>query len=204
MGICYIFGAGEYDGFEIDKKDGDIIIAADGGLKYLFQSGISPDYVIGDFDSLGYIPDSGNVIKLDPVKDVTDMFSAVEKGTRLAYNEFVIYGGTGGREDHTLANYQLAAYLAEKGCSVTLVNGKKRIIAISDGSVCFDEDKKGYISVFAHSDICTGVTLSGLKYPLENAVLRNTFALGVSNEFTGVKSSVSVKKGILIIMYTEN
>ncbi len=204
MKTCFIFGAGECESAEIKKNEYDIIIAADGGYETALKNGIKPDYVIGDFDSLGYIPESENIIKLKPEKDFTDMYSAVEKGIKLGYKRFVIYGATGGRADHTLANYQLAAMLAEKGCNAELINGKQVVAALHNGEMRFDKSLKGYISVFAHSDVCTGVYEKGLKYELENAELKNTFALGVSNEFIGKESIVSVETGTLIIIYNHS
>ncbi len=204
MKTCYIFGAGECESAEVKKNESDIVIAADGGYEAALRNGIKPDYVIGDFDSLGYVPENENIIKLKPEKDFTDMYSAAEKGIELGYKSFVIYGATGGRADHTLANYQLAAMLAEKGCKAELINGKQVVTALHNGELCFDKIPKGYISVFAHSDICTGVYEKGLKYELENAELKNTFALGVSNEFIGKESCVSVKNGTLIIIYNRS
>lgn len=203
MKTCCVIGAGECKCFDFEKKDGDLIIAADGGYSVLEKCGIKPDYVIGDFDSLGYIPNEADVIKLKPEKDFTDMHSAVEKGIELGYTDFVIFGAIGGREDHTLANYQLIASLAERGINAVLVNGCRRITAIHNTSKCFSSGHKGYISVFSHSDVSTGVTLEGLKYPLNEVELKNTFALGVSNEFTGIESKISVKNGTLIIIYNE-
>lgn len=201
MKTCCVIGAGECESFDFRKENGDIIIAADGGYEVLKKNGITPDYVIGDFDSLGYIPDGEKTIRFRPEKDFTDMFSSVEKGIELGFENFLIYGATGGREDHTLANYQLVASLAERGFNAVLINGNRRVTAIHNSSKLFSQDYKGYISVFSHSDVSEGVSLEGLKYPLDNVSLKNTFALGVSNEFLGIESRVTVKKGTLLLIY---
>ena len=199
MRICYIVGAGECDRIDFQKKKDDMIIAADGGYRYLLSANIKPDIVIGDFDSLGEIPTDDNVIRLNPVKDITDLNAAVEIGIEKGYEEFVIYGATGGRLDHSIANIQLLASLSKKGVKACIRNGKTFITAVANGSICFDSSFEGYISVFAHTDICENVCVNGLKYSLENATLTNDFALGVSNEFTGKDSLISVEKGVLII-----
>lgn len=201
MGICYIIGAGDCDKLNINKNDGDLIIAADGGLKHLENAGIEPDIIIGDFDSLGRIPDAENVIKLNPVKDITDMNAAAEIGIEKDYSEFHIFGGCGGRIDHTIANIQLAASLAEINKKVFVYNGETVITAVCNDSISFSEDYKGYISVFSHSDECTGLSIKGLKYTLENATLKNSFPLGVSNEFIGCKSKITVNNGTALIVY---
>ncbi|MGN0597157.1 MAG: thiamine diphosphokinase [Ruminiclostridium sp.] len=201
-GICYIIGAGSFYDDNISPEEKDYVIAADGGYRYTESLGIKPDVVIGDFDSLGETPDFPHVIKLKPEKDRTDIAEAVELGIEKGYSLFRIYGGTGGsRTDHTVANFQLLAYLSSRGMQGFLYGENEVFTAITDSEITFSPSARGYISVFAHSNICEGVTLKGLKYPLENYTLSNNIALGVSNEFTGVESSVSVKKGTLLIAY---
>ncbi len=203
MGICYIVGAGECPKLDFNKKDDDFVIAADGGCAYLERHGIMPDLIIGDFDSLESAPSGDNVIRLNPVKDITDMDAAVKEGVKRGYSEFCLYGACGGRIDHTLANIQLVASLAQNKMRAYIRNGPQVITAVCNGSLCFDSSYKGYISVFAHSDKCEGVCLKGLKYPLENAVLTNSFPLGVSNEFLGIESEIIIGKGTAIMIYTE-
>lgn len=200
MSVCCIVGAGDCDSFDFKKQEGDIIIAADGGYNHLKKFNISPDIVIGDFDSLGYIPDNISFIKLPKEKDVTDMYAAAEMGIDRGYKEFLIYGACGGRLEHTISNIQLAAMLADKGKKCVIKDCKTKIIAVRNGTIEFDDTNKGYISVFSHSDKCSGVTIKGLKYVLENTTLTNVFPIGVSNEFIGEKSSVTVDNGTLIII----
>ena len=201
MSVCYIVGAGECDSLPIEKTDGDIVIAADGGLKHLERFGVKPDIIIGDFDSLGLIPEGDKVIRLKPEKDVTDMYAAVEVGMEYGCDRFEIFGAMGGRFDHSLANIQLAVSLAEKRISHVVRGNGFSVVAVRNGGIPFFSDMKGYISVFSHSDVCKGVTIKGLKYELENAELSNSFSLGVSNEFTGKDSSISVENGTLVIIY---
>ncbi len=204
MGICYIVGAGDCPVLDIEKKNGDFLIAADGGYRYCKQNKLVPDAVIGDFDSLGYTPEGDNIIKLNPVKDVTDMYAAAQVGIEKGFCEFVIYGATGGRIDHTLANIQLVASLSQKGCNAKLVDGKTVITAITNGSVSFDSSYRGFISVFSHTDKCEGVTISNMKYTLKNGCITNSFPLGVSNEFIGGNSMISVEKGTAIIVFNKS
>lgn len=199
-GICYIVGAGENYGLDFSPRPHDIVIAADAGLRYLEQAEIGADLVIGDFDSLQHIPRHPNVRKLEAEKDDTDMLAAVREGLKLRYGRFHIYCGMGGRIDHTLANLQLLAFLSQSGKRGLLFNKTNVITAITDQTLAFREIASGVISIFSCTDQSTGVTLQGLKYPLNNAVLTNTFPLGVSNEFTGRKSAITVKDGTLLIV----
>lgn len=201
QGICYVVGAGENYGLDFVPEQGDYVIAVDGGYEYLEQAGIVIDMAVGDFDSLRQRPRHANVISLNAEKDDTDMRAAVWEGLRRGYGMFHIYGGTGGRMDHTIANMQLLAELSQKGKQGFLFGRDCVMTALTNGELLFPEGIWGYVSVFAHSDQAVGVTLSGLKYPLKDAVLKNTYSLGVSNELRGQKSKISVEKGTLLISY---
>lgn len=199
-GTCYVVGAGENFGLNFSPLPHDMVIAADAGLLYLEQAEIFADLVIGDFDSLKHIPQHPNVRKLEAEKDDTDMLAAVREGLKLGYERFHIYCGMGGRIDHTLANLQLLAFLSQSGKRGLLFDKTNVITAITDQTLAFREIASGVISIFSCTDKSTGVTLQGLKYPLNNAVLTNTFPLGVSNEFTGRESAVTVKDGTLLVV----
>ncbi|MCL2126517.1 MAG: hypothetical protein FWH33_11115 [Oscillospiraceae bacterium] len=99
--ICYIVAAGENFGLDFAPRHNDYVIGVDGGLRYLEQSHIKPDMIVGDFDSLQYNPTYPNVITLSKEKDCTDTYAAVQNGLRLGYTNFHLYCCTGGRIDHT-------------------------------------------------------------------------------------------------------
>lgn len=198
--ICYIVGAGEDYGMNFSLRSGDFLIAADGGFSLLSKIGMKTDLVVGDFDSLGgEIPENARVLPAE--KDVTDVFEAVRLGMERGFKIFVIYGGTGGRADHTFANIQILAHIAKRGMRGFLVDAESVFTVIENDEINFDEDFFGFVSVFSLTDFSEGVTERGLKYSLENAVLENTFPLGVSNEFTGERACVSVEKGQLLVVY---
>ena len=199
--ICYIVGAGENHGLDFYVNDGDYVIAADGGVRYLQKRGIDPDLIIGDFDSLGEIPAQTNVVILEGEKDDTDTLAAVREGLARGYDIFYVYCGTGGRFEHTLANIQILGYLAKIGRSGFLVEHDSIITVISDGSIGFDESCVGYVSVFSYSETAVKVSIKGLKYEIENATLTNTFPIGTSNEFIGTGSTISVGSGSLVIVF---
>ena len=201
--ICYIFGAGEYYLPPENPNSEDLVIAADGGYAYLKSIDITPDIVIGDFDSLGYVPCEVKTIALPAEKDVTDTAAAIETGWSKGYRVFCIYGGTGGRIDHTLANIQCVADIAIKGGRAYLIDKDCIITAVHNGEINFKAMSNGYISVFSHSSVSVGVNEKGLKYALSDARLSNSYHLGVSNEFTGERSLISVKDGTLIIIYSK-
>jgi thiamine pyrophosphokinase len=203
MDKCIIAGAGYCDVNDI-KEDG-YVIAADGGIDYLMKVGIKPNLVIGDFDSASSrYSEYGFETKTFPVeKDDTDMMLAIKEGLERGYRDFVIYGGMGGRFDHTFANLQCLYYLINHGAKGRLVGQKGSFVTmIKDGSINFSarEYQKGRkISVFAFDGIAYGVTEKGLKYTIENATINTDFPIGVSNEFIGVDAYIKVDDGILMI-----
>lgn len=199
MKRAFIFGGGAYDELFPELFPEDIIIAADAGRKILDERGITPHITVGDFDSFGNIPD-GDAIVLPVEKDVTDSHAASDIAIEKGCEEIYIYGGMGGRPDHTFANYTLLSYLLGKGVKAFLVGEGYSISLIRDSS-CVLYGKKGQtVSVFSWSEKCEGVSLKGLKYPLCEATLSNGFALGVSNSFLEDTAEISVKKGTLLIM----
>ncbi len=203
MRSCHIVGAGPmYRRFPRPAK-GDLVIAADGGYRALTAYGLAADVVIGDFDSLGRAPDHPHVLTLPAEKDDTDMLAALRHGLRLDFDVFHLYGATGGRPDHTQANLQSLAFLAGCGARGFLHGRTQTVTCVRDGSLAFDGGCRGTLSVFAHSDVAEGVSLEGLKYPLQNAHLTSSFPLGVSNAFTGLPSRVTVLRGTLLIYYPE-
>lgn len=201
--ICYIVGAFESGEISIEASEKDLIICADGGLEILRKYGITPHVIMGDFDSLGYIPKGDNVKVFPKEKDDSDTGIAIKYGFERGYEKFVIYGGLGGRFDHTIANIQLLSFIAEKGGKGFLVGDKTYMTVIKNGDA--ELFGKGYISVFSLSDKSEGVTLKGLKYTLENSTLSNSFPLGLSNEFVNEKAPalIRVQSGMLLVVVNE-
>lgn len=179
-------------------KEEDYVIAVDGGYDTLKKHGIKPDVVIGDFDSVESAVPEENIIRLKPEKDDTDMLYSVDYGAKLGYTIFYIYGGTGGgRISHTIANLQLLAHNPSLRCF--LFDREEVVFLLENGRVDFTDKCRGYLSVLSVSDESRGVWEQGLKYELQNDTLSNRYPLGVSNEFIGKESWISVEQGILVI-----
>ena len=200
MGRCLIFCAGGFEKLALPVGQDDYILAADGGLKHLQRLGLAPHGILGDFDSLGYIPEAAQVFPVE--KDDTDSMLAVRKGLELGYREFILYGALDGpRLDHTIANLQTLLFLEEHGAKGTLVGLKYLITTVRDGVLHLPESQEGIVSVFCLGEPAEGVTIRGLQYELQNGRMESTFPLGVSNHFVGEEASVAVKKGTLLVMY---
>lgn len=197
---CYIIAAGDFFGLNDQPDDSDYVIAADAGYEYCRKNGIIPDLILGDFDSLGEVPECPNVVRLPVEKDDTDTVYAAKLGLEKGYRRFFIYGALGGkRSDHSIANMQLLVYLANRSSRGWLFGENCVWTAVKNGSVKLYGN--GDVSVFCFDGEAKGVTLKGLKYELSNAALSSDYPLGVSNSLQGGEAEISVSDGCLLIMY---
>ncbi len=203
---CVIVGGGEIKNLDYDRgliKDDDYIIAADRGLLRCQQMGVKPQLLLGDFDSYeGEIPTDIPVLEYPVEKDDTDTMLAIKTALEKGMTELLLLGMTGGRLDHSIANIQSVVYAAVHGAKAAMAEEDLYITAICGGQSISIANREDFtISVFAHSERCTGVTLHDLYYPLENGELVNTFPLGVSNHFLpGKDAYISIKEGIALII----
>ena len=202
--VCYIVGAMPMTE-SFSPQINDLVIAADAGLLNLESLHIIPDIIIGDFDSLGHIPTKPQTIRYPAEKNDTDLMLAIKTGLKGNYRQFVLYGGIGGRLDHTLANIQALTYLANRDAQGYLIGQGTVMTGIRNSTLTFNQKMEGYLSVFSLDGTAEGISLRGLKYPLSDATLKNDWPLGVSNEFTEKTAMITVKNGsLLVLWYSEN
>lgn len=197
---CYIFGAMPIDSFDFIINKEDIVIAADSGIINAQKFNIKPDYIIGDFDSLGYTPADHNTIVHPVEKDDTDTMLAVKLGLEKGYRNFRIFGGIGGRLDHTYANIQTASYVAENGGNAIFYGNNENLTVLKNNQISFDKENKGNISIFALEE-CQNVNIKGTYYELNKGNLSIDFPLGTSNKFNNNKATISVENGKLLIIW---
>lgn len=197
----FIFGALPAGDMTERPCGDDFVIAADGGLEHLLKEGIRPDLIIGDFDSLGRIPQGENVIALPVMKDDTDTGRAAEYALGHGADIIYIYGCIGGLHDHTVANIQLCAGISRKKVPVYFFGDGYTVTAVTDGEICIPARENGRLSVFAFGAEAHGVSIHGAQYELDGAELSPFYPLGVSNSFTGREVVATVENGTLVIMY---
>lgn len=204
MGICALVGAVDFNSEHFRQQSFDYVIAVDAGYEHLAKIGVVPDLVIGDFDSLGYVPEHPEVEKFPSHKDESDieiaLYSAAEKG----YDELIVYGCLGARLDFTYAVYQLVTHFTEAGNTIYVVGEETIVTGLSGrkrSSLSFDERASGTLSLFAASECVTGVDERGLEYLLDKATLKNDKPLGVSNAFSGTRSTISVEEGTALLFF---
>ena len=133
--LCYVVGAMPLDpGFILTPVPGDLVIAADKGYETLSRLGVHPGLVVGDFDSLGSVPDHPQVLRLPRVKDETDTGFALRQGLKRGYRRFVLLGCLGGRLDHTVANLQLLSWLSAQGAQGVLLGEGEAAAVVTEGT----------------------------------------------------------------------
>lgn len=100
---CALVGAASFDADHFSAEHFDKAIAVDGGFSSLCAIGVTPDFALGDFDSLGHVPQGVPIERHPVMKDDSDTALALEWALAHGMREVVVYGALGGRLDHTLA-----------------------------------------------------------------------------------------------------
>lgn len=205
---CIVIGAGDLTVGQVNVGEEDLVIAVDGGINYCGVLNIEPDILIGDFDSVNETQREAilqmkeeapeRVVVLKPEKDDTDMLAALRLGLEKGYDYFLIYGGCGGRMEHTLANIQCLLFLKNNGAVGYLMDGSGMVFVMKNEEVKLRDNLEGYFSLFCLGKEAKGVTIRGMKYELTDFVMTNDFPIGVSNEFIGKEATISVEDGELV------
>ncbi len=203
MKRCIILAASpdkDYGELLMPLKSDDYVICADGGYIHAQRLNIEPDLLVGDFDSLlSEDVTAENIKRFSTHKDYTDMAIAVKEGISLGYDCFELYGGIGGRLDHTLANIAILLDLSLDGKKACLVNSHTRVIVVTNETVILSKENST-VSVFAVGETNPIVTLKGFEYPLNRYEMCQRTALGISNEFSEKSATVTVENGSVAIM----
>ena len=139
-----------------------------------------------------------------PEKDLTDTESAINLAVSLNSSAITIIGATGTRVDHMLANIHILQIALDKKIIAKIINENNEIQLINDKTLIKKDNKFKYISVIPLTTEAKGVTIKGMKYPLENYTLKIGNSLGVSNEQIEEIAQINVKEGILIIIRSKD
>lgn len=192
-----------------------LMIAADSGMGFFAQNGWVPDYIVGDFDSArpeilqGFSDAKGAaaegkkpvILQFQPEKDETDTEIAVRTAIGKGCGVIHLLGATGTRVDHMMGNIHLLGMAMEQGVECLMVDPHNRIRMVRHGLVLKKEEQYGdYVSLLPFTPEVTGLTLRGMKYPLERAVMKCYHSLGVSNEIVGEQAEISFQEGVLLVV----
>lgn len=174
------------------------IIAVDGAVESLSKQGIQYQLAIGDFDSL---KDesllSGNVVRLNPIKDDSDTAKALEMAFEKSDDVILIGGTEGARKDHFIANLMMLL----KYPSLVIMDAYNHISLKTTGLYSLEKKGYDYLSVFAIENSI--ITLKNVKYPLYNFELNRFNPLGLSNEILGV-ASLQIHQGLVMVIQSKD
>lgn len=189
----------------------EYIIASDKGLEILDKYNITPNYIIGDFDSIDknilskYINNKEIVIReLNPEKDYTDTHMAIKLAIELNSTDVTILGAIGTRIDHTIANIHILKEPLERDIECRIVNNRNEIQLINKKTFLQIDKEYKYISLIPLTTKVEEITLRGFKYPLSNATLEVGHSIGVSNEQCDKIAEIDLKSGILIMIKSKD
>ena len=197
-----------------ERQDGGLcLIAADKGLEFFMETGLAPDVIVGDFDSLSekgkiYLDTLQNVeiLRLKPEKDDSDTQSATNLAIQKGSANILLLGSTGSRLDHIIANLELLSMGENKGVSVTMADSNNYVTLIKSGTVMERENQFGqFVSFFPVGGEVEGLTLEGFKYPLyDHHLTVADSGLTVSNEIISPMARVTFTKGSLLMIMSRD
>lgn len=206
-----ITGGNIRDEFACEKiKTGgyDMIMAADSGMDFLYRNHLTPDIIVGDFDSvdhdaLDFFREDKRIefCRLDPVKDDTDTEYAIRDALSRGITQLTILGGTGSRLDHVLGNISLLGIGLEENVEIELVDEHNRVRMIDKPiSIRRDEQFGRFVSLIPYTGNVEHVTLTGFKYTLDDYTMGGFNSLGVSNEIKEEVAHIEFSSGILLVI----
>nr|WP_294670084.1 thiamine diphosphokinase [uncultured Ruminococcus sp.] len=179
----------------------DFIVCADSGYSFAKKAGLTPNLIIGDFDSLKEeLPQNTEVVKLNTHKDDTDTEHCVMECIRRGYKDFLLLGSIGGRTDHTFANIATLAFLSEYNYNGIARNNGEEIRILKEGSYEMNNKKGLIFSVFPYGCESVNVTYKGAEYILNNKTLTYNVSRGISNVFVDDEAEITINRGRAILL----
>ncbi|MBQ9734701.1 MAG: thiamine diphosphokinase [Clostridia bacterium] len=177
------------------------VIYADAAYKFKEQIGEKNVLgVVGDFDSLGNVPDGEKIIGLDVEKDFTDGERAVRFAKECGADEITIYGAYGGKIEHVLGNIVLLKIAKNIGLKAS-IKEKGYLTELACGKTELTVKKGSALSILPYGNECTVTESKGLYYPLDSLTLTNADTRGISNVATDSNVSINVVKGYALVVY---
>lgn len=177
------------------------LIAADGASNILYKYKITPDYIVGDLDSikpsvLKYFKSRGVKIKKITEQEHTDLEKSIKLALSLKLKHIRIIGYAGKRIDHTINHFSILKRYYKKA-DIRFIDPEFEIF-YTDKSIEFKSRKGGVVS-FLGMPKAEGIRTSGLKYALHNEPLEFGVREGALNEAVSDKVRIGIRKGLLII-----
>lgn len=190
-------------------KEDDLLIGVDKGCNSLYEYGIKPNMILGDFDSakksiIDEFEKQGiKTLRYNSNKDYTDTDLAYIKAKEAGAEKIIFLGTTGTRVDHSLANMGILIKALREGIKAEIVDDNNRIFLINKNSSLKGE-KGQTISFHALSDIVKNVNIKDARYELENYNMTLLEPRAVCNEFIDKEIKISFDSGIIMVIYSRD
>lgn len=200
---AFIYAGGSIlaDNITEHPKGDDLCIAADAGYRNAQELGERVNILIGDFDSLGAIPEGDmEVLQVPAEKDLTDTQIAVETALARGADEIILIGGLGSRMDHSLSTLAILEDLCERHVHAHINNGYNRVHYLNASSTLILRSGFRYLSVLAIDEKIKGLSIDGCKYPLKRATLNRRLQYAISNEITRNCAMISLRRGRIFVI----
>ena len=206
MSKCVIVGGVKINNTDQIKKyidETDFVIACDSGIESCKDIGVTPNLIVGDFDSHKKPDTDIEIITLPMAKDDTDTMFATKEAVKRGFSEVVLLGVVGDRIDHTLANVYILSYLQDEGVNGMIVDDFSEMLIISKNgqNISRISDNYSFFSLLCLEGKVEGVTIKNAKFPLENGIITPNHQYATSNEvLPGEVAEVSIEKGSALLV----
>ena len=203
---CAIFLNGiikDYNYIKTKLRKNDFIIAVDGGIDHIKELCLSPNLILGDFDSsvlseaLKY--KNAEIKKYKKDKDYTDGEIAINYVIDEKYFEVVIFGALGNRIDHMLSNINMLERLSDNKINGVIIE-KDNEINFLDNEIILMKEEFRFFSIIPITDKILGLSIKNAKYELNNEIVIRTQSKGISNEFLDEQVLISIDKGKALVI----
>ncbi len=184
------------------QKNGlDTLLCADGGADSALRLGLTPDYIIGDLDSISKeaikkFKKTSKILQYKRQND-TDVEKCLKFVINNKFDEALLIGVTGNRLDHTICNLGIVLKFFSK-IKLSLL-AENSYLKPYTGDVRLKTQKGEIISLYGF-DKKTKITSKGLKYTLKNISLPFGEKESTSNVSTSNSIQLKIRNGIVFII----
>ena len=203
MARCVIVGGAkisDYSYISNHLKEDDFYIFCDSGTNHQKNLNVTPDLIVGDFDSAPLPETKIETIVLPCEKDDTDTVFALKEGIKRGFCDFLLVGVVGQRLDHSLVNVYSLLMLQKEGLTGKIIDDFSEMEIVGKDTKFVSPDYS-YFSLVNISGVAKNITIRNAKYPLENAEITPEYQFATSNEcINDDPAEITVGEGNLLLI----
>ena len=202
--VCASPAAGAADLVARLVTDADLVVGVDGGGSLLAEAGVRPDLLLGDFDSLDpetlarFEGEGVGVVRFPAEKDATDLELALDRVRVLGATEVTVTAAFSGRLDHTLAAVFSIAGAADLSPAIVEPGLQAWVLSPGGRTTISLTGTDATLSLLPLGGAAR-VSIDGVRWPLDRALIAATSSLGMSNRITSSLATATVHEGVVLI-----